>query len=1468
MKKKVLKISLLSVFIVILTILGIFNLLNNVSNAKEETSNNGYEVTKPSIIIGQNPNTYVYDIIENDWETKYIIAEDRIPVYGSYEIYCTQADADFKIKNRTGSLWEIQWDEELAKLKELAEEKFEVDCKMGPRNHKYEGMLSPIIYKYQGTTDLTAAEAYVVSSAPKGHYSTIKQWGIWTLLQQSTAKSNTPAAIAGQKLAAEAQQYAIYDQEIKASNNGLDPKNLTDITSITTKVDISKGQYTIGKFSISYINGIYDNVTFGGISEMTVVGYNKDKQQVKDNIKIQKIILSETGETLVPRYFTPIYENEEYVDRSEQKYPKSGEAFEIVINNPNAGVEVNDPNRIAYVSLKVKFKYMMAYGKKAEFIGTQYDIKYKDYPDETLNPHEHTMCTSDCIHRPAVYIPALGRWVDTSTHHRKTIKCCGVISEGFLAENHQQNTISVGALRVIFEQELIITPDEKNLTIDLEGKVWEDMKDGKENLVDGEYGEKDVLVNGVDVVLYDDKDNEIAKTQTDYNGKYEFRDLDPMRKYYVEFKYNGQQYQNTIYTDKLDGKHSVATDDNRDEFNKKFEELDGSMNNVYEIRELTYQDNQRNGYYNSPKEFAISAYTGSNGKSGLVKYPKQTRYVIGDTNTTVAGTSYSAVYAEKNSIKNVDFGITQRIEFDMAVKKDLYVATVKINGKTEVYGYDKRNIGNNDGSSGDTWTIEVVGGYDRSLDKADWSFTGQNGNTNALLEVYATYKVAVRNQSMSMLGYVTKLYDYYDDSFQYMKNLSWQSSKNLRTTENQLKNIQVCMEAGNAKGLGSEVKATDSNGTLTIDVNKKQKTGETQYIYLTFKIKNDNGKVKLGTMKNKVEIGAFKTYYSSGTTLPHYETQNNYVCPDDNMIAGRVDKDSKPSTMGKGGSPKEDDEDEAPSLNVKLTGNTRKLTGIAWEDNRTQSVGNAVIGNGILDSGEKGIAGIEVQLIEKTVWTPSNQNAEYVWQTVTTGANGAYTFDGYIPGDYIIRFKYGEGLSSAAKNDGKSYNGQDYKTTTYQVGIDQSGKTDLDGKYDGYTNVETQNESGKYGFNIATMKNNVSSAKDIWADREKVNNYSKTNVTNFKAEVLASPYRDNTSDTYKQELIKNTTMTAESGVVVIEVECNKQSQLENGNPSYSIDGLNIGLVERPKAQLEIDKSITNIKVTSASGAVLFDVNKKGDNVVWKDHSEYNLASKKKNNIYTYSYRDVSTIKNSIVDKADKGLVQISMDEELMHGSTIEITYAIKITNAGEVDYDGKAFYYKGEQTGSIVTTTANQIIDYVSNNLKFDKSKNDGWSIIRNIDAGQSGVDEIYDTAHPNEFDGRLVKTELAESWSKFNNIITTKFNDALQPGGTCEKTLVLSQVITTENKSDDLTYRNIVEIVKTSNTVGRRMAYSIVGNQDPTQDAQEVDTSVAEKVIILPPFGDTHIYYILGFTIGIILIGGITLILRKVLKK
>ena len=1015
--------------------------------------------------------------------------------------------------------------------------------------------------------------------------------------------------------------------------------------------------------------------------------------------------------------------------------------------------------------------------------------------------------------------------------------------------------------------------------------------------------------------------------------------------------------------------------------NKKFPD-DNAMKQIYSSIAGSNKELQRKLQF--IEDCYIQAYSGSPKSQKIDLYPLFDQFKINkvengesldfDPNSSIEGyfdvreeiidgTEYTALYYGEYY---VNLGLWRRQEFDAALRKDVYKATMKINGKTVVYNYDKRAVedegaNNANGKDNNTyWDINVRmsdydayynSGYNREVYQTDYEYntTGGigEGHPGEPLEMYITYKITVRNQSMSIIGQIKEVVDYYDRDYTYKPNLSWviyKTDENKRTTIDKDKFYEMMEQSqdiidnestsatdfienskdakvevdksryGNEKDLGEQYQRLYVKGLE----DKKLATGESAYIYLTFEVKKDeSGRIILddesSPKENIAEINGYSTYYRDGTELPNGVTKNS------KNIAGLLDRDSNPGNLvaedlqgEKYEKNFEDDTDRAPSLRVLVDEEAvRKANGTVWEDERTEEAGEAKIGDGIRDEDEIGIAGVTVQLIEKCT-----DGSEYEWQTTTTGEDGKYSFENYIPGDYVIRFKYGDSVSTAlTKEDGGSndvsYNGQDFKSTTYQKDIDQEGTTDISERYQGYINTEKQNESGKYnpdkgepkddtyGYDIYKLdsdETNYSDAKDIWSQREKVINYSKDNVTNHVAEVLASPYvkptykgaeySESEMDALYQELMQNTAMTAETGIIVVEFEYDRQQadglkETENNkdnsskdyvdesnryNSNYELNDIDLGLTERPKAQLEIDKSVTNVKVTLANNTILFDINKAANNALWQDHKEYNIGEEMKDGMYETYYGEEGKHRYSFRDKIDeivkgteKGLIQLTMDQELMHGATIQVTYGLKVKNVGEVDYvDGaeKDYYYKGvADNATISTTNANQVIDYVVNNLQFDSNNeaNGGWSVI---DKGTITSDG-------------LVNEKLSADLEKFNNIIQTgNLSGDLAPNDEKTATLILSQLITPENTEDDLTYSNMVEIVKTSNTVGRRMAYSVVGNQDPTEsNASEVDSSAAERIIILPPFGEVRIYYIIGAVIAVLLIGGIVLIRRKVLK-
>ena len=429
--------------------------------------------------------------------------------------------------------------------------------------------------------------------------------------------------------------------------------------------------------------------------------------------------------------------------------------------------------------------------------------------------------------------------------------------------------------------------------------------------------------------------------------------------------------------------------------------------------------------------------------------------------------------------------------------------------------------------------------------------------------------------------------------------------------------------------------------------------------------------------------------------------------------------------------------------------------------------------------------------------------------------------------------------------------------------------------------MKAENQKG-YLYDIAASdaKSNVSDAKDIESRRNTVISYSDKNVENYKAEVLASHKADYTTmndrTTLVNDLISNTQMTAETGLMVIELEYNINSTDGNKKDNqYKITNVDLGLEERPKAQLAIEKEITNVKLTLANGSIFFDAQRTASNVLWQDHKDYITG-------YTGNFMDPEKFGNIVnirTKNASKfGLIQLSMDEELMHGATIKISYKITVRNVGETDYKGNRFYYNGivpsNKNEAVVKTTASQLIDYVANNLQFYVADNPSWRLIKQDEIEREGLVhnklkaeiEKYNTIITTSDESAIATTPLVpaiykEKVAKNDNSVVDKVSDSL----------VLTQLITAENDTDDLTYRNIVEMVRTSNNVGRRNEYSVAGNQDPSEEPQEIDSDRSEIVRILPPFGETGIYYIIAVIsaiVVIILIGGIIFIKRKVLKR
>ena len=822
-------------------------------------------------------------------------------------------------------------------------------------------------------------------------------------------------------------------------------------------------------------------------------------------------------------------------------------------------------------------------------------------------------------------------------------------------------------------------------------------------------------------------------------------------------------------------------------------------------------------------------------------------------------------------------------------------------------------------------------------------------------KVFVTYKIDIINQSILQSGTINELADYFDPTYQLVDSDRY---LNIQNSEGKPEWTLVAKQSYYEKSNGetgklvwtenskygnrqiSSLKDIYTRGLENIIL----KSGEKISVYITFEVdKSDpNNGISLGNKRNVTEINNYSSFA--------------FDAVDKTFPEGLIDKDSEPGIASPDSKTLyQDSTDEAPEIEIKLyETDGRIIDGFVWDDDRTKTITrtNQKVGNGYMQDNEERINGVRVQLIEKV--DDGDNEYEYVWKEMYTGEDeysyvqhdgdrkgsggnvsnygsiigdtslgsvekGQYKFNDYIAGNFIVRFIYGDTqktyLTEEKEEDGIqgqnpiSYNGHDFKSTTYQLG------TNINDKWYDLGN-HTQNQR------------RISDAKDDEVRRLKMTEYSKT-ITNGNAEVLASfdsrkgknlydDERNYYDSSKQQELRDETWMFADTARFNVEVEYNKTRDNGLEKPSYRIQNIDFGLQERPETRIELNKEITGIKVTLASGDVIIDtaqgINR---NVAWNAKRKTSTENNNKGTSYveynkdkgiTQEYKDSNNThkyRTSKIYKYSQGDVHIYMDEEIMRGANIEISYRITISNESDIDYLGSdgslgVAYYQGKYgyNDTIVTTSVDKIVDYVDNSIVFRKINSEEWDLVENradflqgikIDTNDNNSDKNNNKlANEDVLDNMkkigylnpsLVFTQTRPSKTKeeadpITQVIVTDASKAnLKPGETTTVNLVLVKTLSSLDDSDDLSYRNIAEILQISNDAGRRDMDAIPGNQDPDVRSpdrvypMEYDSDLTERVFITPPTGENKAYYfVLGTVVFAILIVGIVLIKRKVL--
>lgn len=943
---------------------------------------------------------------------------------------------------------------------------------------------------------------------------------------------------------------------------------------------------------------------------------------------------------------------------------------------------------------------------------------------------------------------------------------------------------------------------EIELTIDLAGKVFKDNPANKDGTEDGILSTGDEMLEGIEVTLFDKAGTEIAKTTTDKNGYYEFKDQPASKQYYVRFKYNGQLYEPTTYqrvSKIIDNsgtlgpttiaERSYATDgkQNRQNFNNKFTPVDS-----------THKVPDRNDTTNAA--FDIYAYTGPNGMEQLLYY----------------GVSNS-----KEELLNINFGIKDREQFDMNLRKDLVKVDLNINGKSHTYDYP-----------GGEQDLEVdirgtdIPDYNRAIRSSDLQYkaAAQYDQDSDKLQVIVTYKIQLRNQSVGKItGYITDLADYYDTSYEFIRSydeneqeISWEQQSDI-------------------SGSGKTYHSMHTTALADQGIDDKK------WIFVEYKVTNDALRAlieeKQSTKENFAQISGYRNTYRE-----QRKDLNGQVITNAGENAGLIDIDSTPANLNPtdskvqefvaysktdeyqslGGEDKtkqsmavfEDDADAAPGLKLIVDDiNKRRLTGTVFEDAALEEKleeDNERLGNGTYEDGENVVNQVKVQLI------CTNPDVEV--KEVRTNEDGSYEITDYIPGDYSIKFTYGDYESLiAVQPNNEMYTGQDYKSTIYQEA--------------------NYSDSHWYNNNIDTRTND---AKDDQTRRNEVNSYSE-DLKYTNATVLNSTAQ--TDEATLRTLADKTNMNANTAQMSMEVEYVGQERTE-----YLVKNIDLGIIERPRSDIYVEKTVSNLKLSTAGdGQTIFDTNQSVSNLTWVPNT-----------------------------REKRGLIQGTVDENLVHGATLELTFSIKVINTGETDYNDETYYNTGVITNanSIVTLDPAMIVDYVSNNLVFDTNLNSGWQEVTDKTQLTSGNDPYIKAVDENAFNGlqKVIVSTADNPIVQSDPIVPEKAKDkAGKASETQTATVFLTKVISTDgNNTEDTEYENTAEVIESITTNGRRTYNSEIVSIPGNYNIGEPDTALSERIAIVPPFGaEDVVKYILIAIAAVGVLGiGIFLIKRKVLRK
>lgn len=981
----------------------------------------------------------------------------------------------------------------------------------------------------------------------------------------------------------------------------------------------------------------------------------------------------------------------------------------------------------------------------------------------------------------------------------------------------------------------------KQKYVDISGYVWEDKVDNSKNTLRNDlYDEaeetrvKDITVKLKvrEKVKNSDKETikTISETTTDKDGKYKFTriaEIKNLPNYYVEFEYNGLKYQSVSKNLKeSDGSKATEKDDDRTHFNNLYAEITGG--NEKGTNTVGYSKNEsgkttnvltyKNGTYSS----SLIENTGYNVSSANGSVTPQvyeggglSQGVTMRANTATAGYTFK-LPEEGTEIKNVNLGLYERAQPDISIATDLYTLDLSINGYSQTYTYNSRDQKSdiNIYSELQKWnkTDEEMNAendkyprsYTRGIYKNYVYASGVDGEGSISDENKLKVDLKYKiiiKNESSLYMSANEIVNYFDNSLNYV-NSYYQNDYG--------QDVYIKWETKEDKNEKKQLR------TMALkDIKISPNSSLCVYIVMrknnVLKWKDEE---KLNDETHSIsEIASYSNYTKNADNTYSY-------------YAG-IDMDSAPDNIKPGDvSTYEDDTDSAPVLKITFL-EPKTISGYVFEDKTPDDLKTGRErerkGDGKYNANEDGyVAGVTVELIDESSKNdayiyPNSVKAEKAIYTTKKEGRGYYEFVGIIPNKYYLKFTYGNGAVIYRDPDKSpvKVTTESYKSTIITSDVVKSA----------YENAKTQIWEQKWYLDESMKKYKYSTAVDDFEKRGIING-ALSNITYGSK----SEYEKGEKGDYKN-IQKISARTPE---IEIFVEDGEYSFGYNKSGVSVYDNINFGIVERPRQSIEVKKEISYIKLILTNGQALVEGNPREGTLPY-------------------------------VKAPKEGELTIEVDNEIIEGATLEVTYEIKIKNNSELDYDTEEYYKYGTNSKKVepISMKINSIVDYMDENLKTTYT----------YDAGDGQEDGQWKLKKLKE----LKYENLVSSSVNSNNILVNNCNIELKPGEEGKINVNASKLLSAAN---DMNYENYVEVLKASNAVGR-----FYGQKDEAsgikwklispgslviKDANtyEIDDSKA-KLNIIPPTGENKnmiIYTIVGISCFSMLVVGIILIKKKVL--